>query len=76
MVAVNAGGPGEWNSGSSDDIGALAGAASFVPGAMLGIDTTNASSGLTYGGSLNGVFGVAKLGANNLTLTGASNYTG
>ena len=76
MVAVNAGGPGEWNSGPSDDIGALASAASFVPGAMLGIDTTNAASGLTYGGSLNGVFGVAKLGANNLTLTGASNYTG
>ncbi len=76
MVAVNAGGPGEWNSGSSDDIGALAASASFVSGAMLGIDTTNAASGLTYGGSLNGVFGVAKLGANNLTLTGASNYTG
>ena len=43
MLAVNAGGPGEWNSGLSDDIGALAANASFVPGAMLGIDTTNAT---------------------------------
>ncbi len=48
MLAVNAGGPGEWNSGVSDDIAALAASASFATGATLGIDTTDATSGLTY----------------------------
>ena len=43
MLAVNAGGAGEWNSGVSDDIAALAASASFATGATLGIDTTDAT---------------------------------
>ena len=50
MLAVNAGGPGEWNSGISDDIGALASNATFAVGSLLGIDTTNATGGLSYPG--------------------------
>ena len=48
----------------------------FAAGSTLGIDTTLAgTSGFTYG-VIGGSMGLAKLGANTLTLTGASTFTG
>ena len=45
------------------------------PGSAVGIDTTSAST--TYAGNItNAGIGLAKLGANTFTLTGANTYTG
>jgi len=74
----------------TSQIGSLVGSASWATGAMFGIDTTNGNStydgstvttsgntaGLNSGGLPAGV-GLAKLGANTLTLTGTNiNYNG
>ena len=46
----------------------------FASGSALGIDTTSAS--FSYGTALSGNMGLAKLGANTLTLTAANTYAG
>ena len=46
----------------------------FAAGSLLGIDTTGASLSYTYG--ISGSMGLAILGGNTLTLTGANTYTG
>ena len=76
MLAVSVGGAGEWNSGVNDDIATLAANASFAPGGALGIDTTDATGGMTYSGALSGAFGLTKIGPNTLTLAGANTYSG
>jgi autotransporter-associated beta strand protein len=90
-LAVNAGGASEWTNGASGN-GTLGGLisgtggqgapVSWTAGSVLGIDTTNASGGLTYTGVI-GSFntggnsvGLTKLGSNSLTLGAANTYTG
>jgi len=78
-LAVNAGGTGEFTSATSGagSIGGLLSTGTFASGSKFGIDTTNASSGLTYAGNItNAGIGLVKLGANTLTLTGTNTYTG
>jgi autotransporter-associated beta strand protein len=72
VLSVCAGGGG-W---ALSDIGNLlsANGVNFAPGSMLGIDTTNAS--IVYGAALAGNMGLAKLGSNTLTLSGAETYNG
>jgi fibronectin-binding autotransporter adhesin len=52
----------------------------WSPSANLGIDTTNAAGGATYGGTITNIgsnmLGLDKLGGNMLTLTGANSYSG
>jgi len=48
--------------------------ATFNTGAFLGFDTTSAN--FPYASDISGSLGVAKLGANTLTLTGANTFTG
>lgn len=72
-LAVNAGGTGEWGVAN---IQALLSNAAFNSGSVLGIDTTNAATGFTYGNAITGSVGISKLGTGTLTLTGANNYTG
>ena len=71
MLAVSVGGTG-W---AATDVGNLlaANGSNFFAGATLGIDTTNAN--FTYG-ALSGNLGLTKLGANTLTLTAASSFSG
>ena len=79
-LAVNAGGTNEFTNGTSGagTIGGFFSGASFASGTAFGIDTTGATSGLTYVGNFSGTgVGVTKLGTNTLILTGTSNtYTG
>jgi autotransporter-associated beta strand protein len=76
MLAVNAGGTGEWSSVTTNTAGALGGLiagtggqgapVSWTSGSVLGIDTTNASGGnFTYGG----VIGSFATGGNSVGLT-------
>ena len=53
-LAVAVGGTGQWNSGSSDNIGSLltASGTNFAAGSMLGIDTTGGN--FTYGSAIGG----------------------
>ena len=72
MLAVSAGGSG-WTSANITSL--LAGNGSrFAAGSTLGIDTT--AGNLSYGSSIAGSLGLAKLGANTLTLSGSNTYTG
>jgi autotransporter-associated beta strand protein len=86
-LAVNVGGAGEWTTGASGN-GTLGGLLSGTGGqgnpvtytgnVTLGIDTTNGGN-QTYGGAIGDVgtsLGLTKLGANKLTLTGTTSYTG
>ena len=75
-LAVPVGGAGQWNSGASDDIGALlaANSGNFSSGSMLGLDTTGGN--FTYAGCIAGSMGLNKLGPNTLSLTGSSAYNG
>jgi autotransporter-associated beta strand protein len=79
-LAVMVGGSGEWNSGSTDDIGTLLGNVSFASAATLGIDTTYATSGFTYYGSIAdssaGPLNFVVFGGNSVTLSGSNSYTG
>ena len=79
-LAVMVGGASDWNSGASDDIGTLLGNTAFAGGSSLGIDTTDAYGGFTYGGTIadtaTGPLGLVVLGENTLTLTAANTYTG
>ena len=43
---------------------------------MLGLDTTNAPGGFTYGNPITGNMGLAMLGPNPLTLSGTNTYAG
>ncbi len=73
MLAMNYGGPGEWTAESFDTLRANA---TVADGAILGFDTTNATSGATYPNSINGNIGVAKLGDNTLILPAVNNFSG
>ena len=82
-LAVMVGGSSDWN---SDSIGALLANATFASGSLLGIDTSDATSGPfvcttniadSGGGALN--LNLVKLGNNTLTLApseGNNNYSG
>ncbi len=89
VLAVNAGGPGEFDNGTSGmgSIGGLVAGTggqgapvTWAAGAILVIDPSNAPGGLTYPGiiadSVNGSLGLAKLGGNTLTLTASNTYSG
>ena len=74
VLAVEVG-PGEWSSLSLDSL--FSSNVSWFPGALLGIDTSNASGGVfTYATDISGTFGIAKLGTGTLILSGANNYSG
>lgn len=83
-LALNVGGAGEFTSSDVDTIKAIGTATTGLKsGAILGLDTTNATSGtFTYASNIantNGgtnVIGITKLGANTLNLTGSNTYTG
>jgi len=85
-LAVNAGGTGEFTSGTSG-VGTIGGLLSglggqtgstvtFASGSYLGIDTTNAVGSLTYSGNITNPIGLIKLGTGTLALTGTNTYTG
>jgi autotransporter-associated beta strand protein len=90
-AAFNVGGTGEFTSADIDTIKGLTSVASgspsangFMNGAILGLDTTNATGGFTYGstitdhvsGTTTDTLGLNKLGTNTLTLTAPNSYTG
>ena len=70
VVALNVGGSG-WQ---SSDVGSLL-TGGFAPGS-LGIDTTSATTGFSYGNNLSGSMSLAKFGPNALTLSGTNTYSG
>jgi autotransporter-associated beta strand protein/parallel beta-helix repeat protein len=72
MLAVSAGGSG-WTSANIASLLSSNGSG-FASGSALGIDTTPGN--LSYASNIAGSMGVAKLGANTLTLSGANTYTG
>jgi fibronectin-binding autotransporter adhesin len=73
-AAVNVGGAGEW---TSSQIDTLRGNLGLSSGSGIGIDTTDAPSGFTYGSVITGTgVGFSKMGPNTLTLTGNSTYNG
>ena len=85
-LAVNAGGTGEFASGTSG-VGTIGGllsglggqsgsTVSFASGSYLGIDTTNAVGSLTYSGNITNPIGLIKLGTGTLVLSGTNTYTG
>ncbi len=83
-LALNVGGTGEFTSAHVDAIKALGtGTSGFRNGASLGLDTTNASSGVfTYtsgianaNGGANAI-GLVKMGSGVLVLAGNNSYTG
>ena len=59
---------------TESDVTTLFGASSFASGAYLGLDT--AAGSYVYGAAINGPQGVAKIGANTLTLSVTNGYTG
>lgn len=81
-LAFNVGGAGEF---TSTDISTLAALGSptngFMTGAILGLDTSDATNDFTYSPNLinpnnTNVLGVSKLGANRLVLSGNNSYSG
>ena len=89
MLAINAGGTGEFTSATSGNgsiggllagVGGQGGPVHWSAGAILGIDATNAPSGLTYSGNIanstTGSLGLTELGSGTLTLAGSNTYTG
>jgi len=80
-LAVNYGGAGEFTSANIDTLIALGTATTgFKSGAIFGIDTSSGSqtyaSNITNPNAGANAFGITKLGANTLTLTGTNTYTG
>lgn len=59
---------------TSANIAALGANATFASGGLLGVDTTGGN--FTVSDNLSGGFGLAKLGTNTLTLSGANTYSG
>ncbi len=78
MLAINAGGTGEFTNVTSGagSIGGFFSGASFAAGTAFGIDTTNAGGSLAYSGDFGGNPGITKLGTGTLTLSGSNSYTG
>ena len=89
VLAVNAGGTGEFNNGAfgAGSIGGLlagvggqGGTIAWNSGASLGIDASDAPSGLNYdgviGNSTAGPLGLDELGSGTLTFLNANSYTG
>ena len=75
MLAINFGGPGEWNSTGNDDLGAFLCNANTLPGSLLGIGSSFAVPGLTYSGNIaNAFIGLVKLDYNTLILSGNNVY--
>ena len=75
-LAVNVGGPGQWNSSGNDDIATLLTHANILAGSVIGIDTTNATAGFTLSDNLdNPYIGLVKLGPNTLVLSGSNFYS-
>ena len=72
-LAVRYGGAGDW---TAADVDMLRANVSFESGGCLGLDTTNATGGATYGSVITGELSFTKLGANNLTLSAANTYSG
>ena len=82
-LAVNVGGAGEFTLANVATLLALSsGSDGFLPGAAIGLDTTNAGGLLTYAAPLadgNGganSLGLVKLGSGTLALTAPNTYTG
>jgi fibronectin-binding autotransporter adhesin len=73
-------GVGGTNGFATTDVAAIVTTQTFEPGAYVGIDTTNASGGVTYSSTLTdgplGSLGLTKLGSNTLYLNGSNTYTG
>ncbi len=85
ILAVNAGGPGEFSTaiagtgsigGLVAGIGGQGAPINWTTGAILGIDASNAPGGATYSGNIGGAIGLAALGTGTLTLTGTNTYPG
>ena len=76
MLAINVGGPGQWNSSGHDDLGDLLFYATTSTGAVIGIDTTNATTAFTYTGNITNTITLDKLGLNTLVLSGRNGYNG
>ncbi len=72
VLAVSAGGSG-WTSANIASLLSSNGSG-FASGSALGIDTTPGN--LSYASNIAGTMGLAKLGANTLTLAGSETYTG
>jgi len=81
-LALNVGGTGEF---TDSDVGLLSGLGSasggFKNGALIGLDTTNASGGAftcssVFGNPGGNMLSLQKLGLGTLTLSGANSYTG
>jgi fibronectin-binding autotransporter adhesin len=66
------------NAVSEADVGTMLGTTNFGDGALLGFDTEagDRSYSANLGDTAQGALGLAKLGANKLTLTGSASYTG
>ena len=88
-LAVGAGSAGEFTANTTGNgsigallsgSGALGQTVTWNNGAILGIDTTNATGGVTYTGVIansgGNAIGLTKLGSNTLTLTADNTYTG
>jgi len=73
VLAVNAGGSGEFSAGN---LATLLANTTFASGALLGIDTSNAGGSLTYPTAITGNVGLIKLGGSTLVLGGSSTNAG
>jgi len=73
ILAVNAGGSGEFSAGN---IQTLLGNMTVTAGGLLGIDTSNAGGSFAYASPVSGNVGLLKLGAGTLILSGSSSNTG
>ena len=75
------GGAGQFNTDAAID-GFRTGRVTFAAGSLIGIDTALAAGGYTYASNITDYgatpvsVGIAKLGANTLTLLGTNTYTG
>ena len=84
-LALNVGGPGEFNAANSGSgsLGNVLSTTTWNAGSTISIDTSNAVGALTYGQAIAGSsaaqtanLGLAKLGTGTLVLSTASNYGG
>ena len=72
-LALNVG-TGGWTAANAHTLLTSGNSTGFTPGSALGLDTASAS--FTYGFSLGGNQGLAKLGGNTLTLSATNGYLG